>query len=119
MSQKKGKRRPVWIIHRRVIINSKGDGSLGCNSSFLFGFPRLIVEGDRFDIRDFFLSWEPSGLSHWFTGTLEVSTTFRVPRRKKNAIWARLEEYIPLAQPAPSINMTFWAPRATGPKFPP
>lgn len=73
MGQKKEKREPVQMTHRRVIINSKGDASLGCIPSFLFRFPGHTGEGDRFDIRDFFLSWAPSGICHWFATTLGIN----------------------------------------------
>lgn len=38
MGQKKEKREPVQMTHRRVIINSKGYASLDCIPSFLFRF---------------------------------------------------------------------------------
>ena len=72
MGQKEGKREPVQMTHRRVIINSKGDASLGCIPSSLFRFPGHTGEGDRFDIGDFYLSWAPSGICHWFSRTLGI-----------------------------------------------
>lgn len=55
MGQKEEKREPVWMTHRRAIINSTGGANLGCIPSFLFRFPGHIGEGDRFDIGDFYL----------------------------------------------------------------
>ena len=72
------------------MINSEGAASLGCSPSSSSD-SRDTLEGDRSDIR-MGPPWEPFGLSHGFTGNLEVSTQ---GSQEGNTIWARLEGVFP------------------------
>ena len=62
MGQKKEKREPVQMTHKR--------GGTPEDQRVIHGH---TGEGDRFDIRDFFLSWAPSGICHWFATTLGIN----------------------------------------------